>query len=225
VADLVHFHDITFQLIFCHHGWVRVVYEDQGPPFVLKAGDCLIQPPRIRHRVLESSENLEVIEVSAPARHLTTMDHEMTLPTKVHRPERDFSGQRFCRSESGASVWTRARLPGFEARETGISEATRGLASVRTLRPAEGRADEWTAHTPDVLFMFVRSGSVSLDEKGRGVHPLSAGDACVIPSGRTTALREATRDLEILEVAMPASFETRRVDPEVYVSPRGDESR
>ncbi len=52
VPDYVHFHDIRFQLIFCHAGWVEVVYEDQGDPFVLRPGDCVIQPPEIRHRVL-----------------------------------------------------------------------------------------------------------------------------------------------------------------------------
>jgi hypothetical protein len=93
VPDMVHYHDIGFQLIFCIHGWVRLVYEDQGPPFVLRAGDCPIQPPRIRHCVLESSGNLEVVEVSVPAEHLTTIDHEMKLPRgfpsrpRVLRPE------------------------------------------------------------------------------------------------------------------------------------------
>ena len=34
-----------FQLIFCYRGWVEVVYEDQGAPFILHAGDCVIQGP------------------------------------------------------------------------------------------------------------------------------------------------------------------------------------
>ena len=45
VGDSVHFHRVGFQLIFCYRGWVEVVYEDQGPPFVLRAGDCVIQEP------------------------------------------------------------------------------------------------------------------------------------------------------------------------------------
>jgi hypothetical protein len=35
VADDVHHHDVRFQLIHCVAGWVRLVYEDQGEPFVL----------------------------------------------------------------------------------------------------------------------------------------------------------------------------------------------
>ena len=39
------FSQVGFQLIFCYRGWVEVVYEDQGAPFVLHAGDCVIQGP------------------------------------------------------------------------------------------------------------------------------------------------------------------------------------
>lgn len=48
VPDYVHFHELRFQIIFCRRGWVRVVYEDQGPPFVMEAGDCVLQPPTPR---------------------------------------------------------------------------------------------------------------------------------------------------------------------------------
>ena len=31
VPDMVHYHTVGFQLIYCYQGWVDVVYEDQGP--------------------------------------------------------------------------------------------------------------------------------------------------------------------------------------------------
>ena len=46
VPDVVHYHTVGFQLIFCYRGWVDIVYEDQGGPIRLSGGDCLIQPPR-----------------------------------------------------------------------------------------------------------------------------------------------------------------------------------
>ncbi len=52
VADWVHFHRVAFQMIFVRTGWVRVVYEGQGDPFVMNSGDLVLQPPEIRHRVL-----------------------------------------------------------------------------------------------------------------------------------------------------------------------------
>ena len=106
VADMVHFHTVGFQLIFCHRGWVRLVYEDQGPPFVLGAGDCVIQPPEIRHRVLEASAGVEVIEIGVPAEHLTSVDHEMELPTP-HVPPRNGSSKGRSSSSTGGP-----RLPG-----------------------------------------------------------------------------------------------------------------
>lgn len=209
VPDTTHYHRVGFQLIFCHHGWVRVAYEDQGPPFVLKAGDCLIQPPEIRHRVLEASANLQVIEVSVPAEHVTAMDHEMELPTAAQRPDRRFAGQRFCRSQADHAVWTPWRLPGFEARKTGISAATAGAASVQVARPTGEARREWTSHNADILFGFVRSGSMTLRAEGHPPHALGEGDAYVIPPEMKTGLDDGSEDLQLLEVSLPAEFETR----------------
>jgi len=97
VADYVHYHKIEFQMIRCIKGRIKVVYEDQGEPFWLEPGDWVIQPPEIRHRVLECEAGSEVIEVSMPAEHETWVDHEMTLPTTELRPNREFNGQRFVR--------------------------------------------------------------------------------------------------------------------------------
>src|SRR5262245_30514988 len=81
--DYVHYHKAIFQMIYCKAGWARVVYEDQGPPFALEAGDCVLQPPEIRHRVLESSAGLEVIEVACPGVYERWVGHAVSLPTGV----------------------------------------------------------------------------------------------------------------------------------------------
>ena len=46
VSDWVHYHRIALQLIYVRRGWVRVVYQDGGEPFVMREGDLVIQPPR-----------------------------------------------------------------------------------------------------------------------------------------------------------------------------------
>ena len=112
VPDMVHFHRVGFQLIFCIKGWVDVVYEDQGGPLRLTAGDCFIQPPRIRHRVLEASDGIEVIEIGVPAEHVTEIDHEMALPTPHLRPEREWDGQRFVHSLAEEAEWRACRWCG-----------------------------------------------------------------------------------------------------------------
>ena len=155
VPDNVHFHAVGFQLIFCISGWVRLVYEDQGPPFILTAGSCVIQPPQIRHRVLESGKDLEVVEVGVPAEHMTTIDHVMELPTKACRPEREWEGQKFVHSGVEDAIWGDWRMPGFEARDTGIGEGTKGVASVKVVRPLSGIGMDGnivTSHDSDILF-------------------------------------------------------------------------
>ena len=208
VADMVHFHTVGFQLIFCHRGWVRLVYEDQGPPFLLGAGDCAIQPPEIRHRVLEASAGVEVIEIGVPAEHLTSIDHEMELPTPHFRPNREFQGTKFVLHREAEATWEPWRIPGFEARETGIGAATKGVAGVQVARRVSSAAIPTTSHDTDILFGFLRAGSVTLGVEGQPDHALTAGDAFVLPPHLAVAVREPSEDLEILEVALPAAFAT-----------------
>ena len=202
VADWVHFHKIRFQMLVCRRGWVRLVYEDQGAPFLFKAGDCVLQPPRIRHRVLESSDAFEVVEIGCPALHETLADHAMDLPNATLAPDRDFGGQRFLHAVAAKTPWTASAYPGFEARETGMAAATGGLADVRTIRPAGARAFTAPPHAGEFFFGFVLEGAATLD--CRGAHPLGPTDAFVIPAGEAWGLSGASDDLQLLEVMLPA---------------------
>lgn len=209
VPDMVHFHRVGFQLIFCIHGWVDVVYEDQGEKMRLTAGDCFIQPPEIRHRVLEASDNVQVIEIGVPAEHVTEIDHEMTLPTPHLRPDREWQGQRFVYNTVEGATWQPFRLPGFDARDTSIAENTKGVAGVQVVRPStSGAAPVWASHDTDIHFTFVMNGAVTLEGEGRDPFPLEEGDAFVIPPGMKTRLSGASQDLELLEVSLPGVFNT-----------------
>ena len=202
VPDYVHFHKISFQMIYCYKGWVRVVYEDQGEPFVMQPGDCVLQPPEIRHRVLESSPGLEVVEVGCPAEHLTCVDHDLCLPTGRLHPERDFGGQRFVHHQAADAAWGSWRLAGFEARDTGIEAATGGLARVRVARPIGPAEAGFSPHEDSLLFIFILKGSLLLDCEGREDVRLGPGDAAVLPSGKGFRLAGCSDDAEILEVCL-----------------------
>lgn len=210
VPDMVHFHKVGFQLIFCIRGWVDVVYEDQGGPIRLEAGDCFIQPPEIRHRVLEASDGIEVIEIGVPAEHVTEIDHEMELPTPQLRPEREWQGQRFVHNVGAKGRFGPCRLPGFMARDTTINANTKGIASVMVARP-DGGETRWTAHDGDILFTFVMRGTMTLEGDGKAPFGLSAGDAFVIPPGMATRYTAPSADLELLEVSLPGVFSTRQL--------------
>ncbi|SDC39811.1 cupin domain-containing protein [Ruegeria marina] len=207
VPDMVHFHRVGFQLIFCIHGWVDVVYEDQGDKMRLTPGDCFIQPPEIRHRVLEASDNVQVIEIGVPAEHITEIDHEMTLPTAHLRPEREWQGQRFVYNRAAGAEWVPFRLPGYVCRDTTIAANTGGVAGVQVVRRGQG-APQWAAHDTDILFTFVMQGRVTLMGEGRDPFPLEQGDAFVIPPGMRTCLSDPSDDIELLEVTLPGTFTT-----------------
>jgi quercetin dioxygenase-like cupin family protein len=207
VPDMVHYHKVGFQLIFCVAGWVDVLYEDQGGVRRIHAGDCFIQPPGIRHRVMHS-EGVQVVEIGVPAEHVTEIDHEMALPTPHYRPEREWDGQSFVHDIGREGVFRPFRIPGFEARDTGIHAATRGVASVMVARPTRQPAP-WTMHDGDILFSFVMAGGMVLEGEGNGPCRLSGGDAFTIPPGMATRYSDATPDLELLEVALPGNPPTR----------------
>jgi mannose-6-phosphate isomerase-like protein (cupin superfamily) len=205
VPDYVHFHRIRFQMIYCKAGWARLVYEDQGEPFLFHAGDCVLQPPEIRHRVLEASDGLEVIEIGCPALHETFADHAMTLPTPHLLPERDFGGQRYVLHIAAEATWLPWRAPGFEMRGTGIAAATDGLAGTRVVRARDRTEAKFGAHGGEFLFFFVLAGDVALDVQGHGKHQLKANDSCVIPADAAYALNAAS-GAELLEVSLPAEL-------------------
>ncbi|HIB70899.1 MAG TPA: cupin [Candidatus Marinimicrobia bacterium] len=209
VPDYVHFHKIRFQMIYCYKGWVRVVYDEQGPPFVMHSGDCVLQPPQIRHRVLESSAGLEVIEISCPAEHETWADPDLDLPTTEVRSNRDFGGQHFVLHQVVQAEWSPWRMEGFEFRDTGIGTATKGLAGVRVVRPLNGSKPLVCSHSGEFYFFFTLEGGVTLICEGLGSQRMEAGDSCVIPAQQRHALTDCSDDLELLEATFPAELETQ----------------
>ncbi|KIN63456.1 Cupin domain protein [Sulfitobacter noctilucicola] len=211
VPDMVHYHTVGFQLIFCYRGWVKLVYEDQGEPFILEAGNCVIQPPQIRHRVLEASDNVEVLELGVPAEHITTIDHDMELPNGTVNPDREWQGTRFIHHKAAEAVWTPWRVPGWEARDTGIADATKNVAGVMVARPTKAAAPAWTSHDTDILFTFVKEGTLTLEVASEDAQPqkLVPGDAFVLPPFLKSRYIDASPDCELIEATLPANFETQ----------------
>lgn len=209
VPDFVHFHDIGFQLIFCYRGWVELVYEDQGEPFILAAGDCVTQPPQIRHRVLQSSDMLEVVEIGVPSTHMTTLDWDMELPNKRYKPDREWQGQKFCHHKKASATWTPWHVVGFENCNTGVDQCTKNVASVKVIRPLAGVTDSAKrSHTADIHFSFCLSGSADAHVEGKGRHTMHQGTAMTIPPGVIHCWKAVSADFELLEVALPGNFET-----------------
>ena len=66
----LHQHLCDFQMFYVLKGWIRFVYEGQGE-HAFREGDCVLQPPSIVHNELECSDDVEILEIYAPAVHET----------------------------------------------------------------------------------------------------------------------------------------------------------
>lgn len=198
VPDYVHFHRLAAQALFVLRGEVQVVYEDQGEPFWMRAGDGVLQPPTIRHRVLACSDGFEVLEVASPAEHLTCVDDELALPTARRFAMRTFGGQRFWLHRADDAIARPAPEQGFAEVDCGIAAASDGAIGVRTLRAATASAD--AVSTSDQLRVwFATNGTAVVNDQ-----PLAAGDTAVLPPHARIALAAPAADFALVEFGLRA---------------------
>jgi mannose-6-phosphate isomerase-like protein (cupin superfamily) len=61
-----HYHATNVQFVYVLKGWVLFEYEGVGK-VMMKAGSCFYQPPRIRHREIKHSRDVQMLEIVAPA--------------------------------------------------------------------------------------------------------------------------------------------------------------
>jgi mannose-6-phosphate isomerase-like protein (cupin superfamily) len=66
VVSKMHFHDTDFQMVYVLKGWVKTELEGEGE-VLMRQGSAWTQPPRIRHRINDYSEDAELLEIILPA--------------------------------------------------------------------------------------------------------------------------------------------------------------
>lgn len=72
-----HYHECDFQMVFILKGRATFEYEGVGLR-TLHEGDCINQVPGLKHREIECSEDLEMLEIVSPADFKTvTIDGEI----------------------------------------------------------------------------------------------------------------------------------------------------
>ena len=66
----LHYHDVEFQMVYVLKGWVKTYMEGQGET-TMREGSCWTQPPRIKHLIMDYSDDVELLEVILPAEFKT----------------------------------------------------------------------------------------------------------------------------------------------------------
>jgi hypothetical protein len=132
---------------------------------------------------------------------MTSIDHDMQLPSKNYRPQREFQGQRFCHHQLKQATWQAWNIDGFEYRETGVNQASKGVASVKVARVKNSQAKPQTiCHNKDILFIFIMNGQMTLTTDEQQSQCLSKADSFVVPPQMQYQISHFSPDLELLEV-------------------------
>jgi uncharacterized cupin superfamily protein len=66
----LHYHDVEFQMVYVLKGWVKTYMEGQGET-LMQQGSAWTQPPRIKHLIMDYSDDVELLEVILPAEFKT----------------------------------------------------------------------------------------------------------------------------------------------------------
>jgi len=200
VPDDVHHHEVDFQFLAVRSGWVDVLYEGQGDVIRMQPGDIVLQPPGIRHRVLATSPGFDIVELGCPADHLTTFDHEMTLPNGTYG-DHLWGAQRFVFSSPGdfAEAWDH---PGFSSDDSGIRAATNGIVDVRRVQTSY-RVDTCPLTPHDFRFLFVMDGDINVIVSDGTTHHLESGDSIALPQAAQAQVTQGATNATLLDVLVP----------------------
>ncbi|MCK1744886.1 cupin domain-containing protein [Bradyrhizobium sp. 139] len=66
----LHFHAVDFQMVYVLKGWVKTYMDGQGET-LMQQGSAWTQPPKIKHMILDYSDDVELLEVILPAEFKT----------------------------------------------------------------------------------------------------------------------------------------------------------
>jgi len=62
----LHYHDVEFQMVYVLKGWVKTYMDGVGET-TFRVGSAWTQPPKIKHLIMDYSDDVELLEVILPA--------------------------------------------------------------------------------------------------------------------------------------------------------------
>ncbi len=168
VKDRVHFHDVEFQALYCLKGKVKLTYENQEEFILFKSGECILQPPNIKHKVIETYEPLEVIELTMPAEHVTSIDYSLELPNKDKTNFAKISKSNFLYYKDNLNR-NEYIFPGFSIQNTGINDSSNKFGDLVILESKDFNEFKFT-HKSKFLFYYIIEGSIELKNSEKILH-------------------------------------------------------
>lgn len=119
----------------------------------------------------------------------------------------------FVVSHAKDARFTRGLRSFFEYRDLGIKEATDGKVAAHVIRASAGTeiSSQPRAHQTSFQLVYVLKGWIEFEYENQGRVRLEAGSCVHQPPGIRHREVGHSEDIEMLEIVMPADFETEQV--------------
>jgi quercetin dioxygenase-like cupin family protein len=135
----------------------------------------------------------------------------------------------FVVSHADGAQFERGLRSFFEYRDLGIAQATDGRVVAHVIRAAQGTefSSQPHLHRATFQFVYVLKGWVEFEYEGQGRVRLQSGSSVHQPPDIRHREIGHSPDLELLEIVMPADFETVEVDsvPAAVAAVQADAAR
>ena len=139
------------------------------------------------------------------------------LPPSKAKPKARLK-QRFTASHLGGADFQTGLRSYAAYRDLGISNATRGMVQAHVIQfiPPFKPEEVSTPHYHDVDFqmIYVLKGWIKSEFEGEGVHTFTAGSCWIQPPRIKHTVLGYSDDCEVLEIVLPANFETVTLESE-----------
>jgi quercetin dioxygenase-like cupin family protein len=145
----------------------------------------------------------------------------MSDPQKARLEAKPETFQFVVKRAEGAEYETDGLREEFVYRDLGTADATQGLVHAHIIKAKhlEGGHNGMHRHIVDVQFAMVLKGWVSFFYEDHGLIRYETGDAVTIPGGTLHELRDYSEDMELLEITMPAVYDTIKADGTTMPTP------
>ncbi len=121
--------------------------------------------------------------------------------------------QGFVVSHADGAAFERGLRSFYEYRDLGIKKATAGRVVAHVIRPAAGTEFSSQPHVHKTAFqlVYVLKGWIEFEYEGQGRVRLEAGSCVHQPPEIRHRELGHSKDIEMLEVVLPANFQTEEV--------------
>ncbi len=119
--------------------------------------------------------------------------------------------QTFTVSHLGDASFAEGLRTYAKYRDLGIADATQGLAVAQVIKfvpPCTDEVRQKHFHNVQFQMVYVLKGWIKTEMEGHGAHTMKAGSCWIQPPGIHHMVLDYSDDCEVLELVMPAEFET-----------------